>query len=392
MISSIHIRGFKTLLDATLDLGVVNVFIGANGSGKSNILEAVGVLSAASSSTVTDESLLRRGVRPGLPTIYKSSFERKTTPPHISFEAISEGSVMYKVSLNNPLDKPTKAWHFKTESMWRDGDNLFAAGVKTWRNKEVGLAATSLVQSEVDSPEVHFLSMLQNYAIYTPNTPTLRGLLPDSVRGVVGLQGGGLAEAVARVFALEGKEEDAYAEEALDLLDWVSSASVTTSANMLLSPSVPRPRKLLLFEDRFMKSGRDKLTAYDASEGALYVLLALVLARSPETLPLFAVDNFDQALNPRLVKELVGLFCRWMLQPAAHPRQALLTVHNPLVLDGLPINDDRIRLFAVDRDNHGVTRIKRVVLTPEIRQLAAEKDWPLSRLWVQGHLGGMPNV
>lgn len=392
MISSIHIRGFKTLLDATLDLGVVNVFIGANGSGKSNILEALGVLSAASSSTVTDESLLRRGVRPGLPTIYKSSFKSKRMPPEIRLEAVADDAVRYKVSLHNPIERPTTAWQFKSESMNIEGRELFTGGVKTWRNREVGLAATSLVHSELNSPEVRFLRMLQGYAIYTPNTPTLRGLLPDSVRGAIGLQGGGLAEAVARVLDLEGENEKAYAEEALELLDWVSEASVSTSAKLLLSPSVARPRKLLVFEDRFMKSGRDKLAAYDASEGALYVLLALVLARSPETLPLFAVDNFDQALNPRLVKELVRLFCRWMVQPSVQHRQALLTVHNPLVLDGLPINDDRIRLFAIDRDNDGVTRIKRVVVDQKLLATAKENDWPLSRLWIQGHLGGVPNV
>ncbi|MFN3763867.1 MAG: AAA family ATPase, partial [Anaerolineae bacterium] len=47
MIRKIRIQGFKSILDAELEIGQVNVFIGANGSGKSNLLEAVGVLSAA---------------------------------------------------------------------------------------------------------------------------------------------------------------------------------------------------------------------------------------------------------------------------------------------------------------------------------------------------------
>ncbi|MBM9520465.1 AAA family ATPase [Desulforhopalus vacuolatus] len=46
MIKTLSIKGFKTLRDFSIDLGTVNVFIGANGSGKSNILEALGVLSA----------------------------------------------------------------------------------------------------------------------------------------------------------------------------------------------------------------------------------------------------------------------------------------------------------------------------------------------------------
>ena len=48
MISRLEIKGFKSLVDVSIDLGAVNVFIGANGSGKSNLLEAMGMLGACS--------------------------------------------------------------------------------------------------------------------------------------------------------------------------------------------------------------------------------------------------------------------------------------------------------------------------------------------------------
>jgi len=66
VINTVTIKDFKSITDVTVDLGQINVFIGANGSGKSNILEAMGVLSAAASGVVDDESLLRRGGRPGV--------------------------------------------------------------------------------------------------------------------------------------------------------------------------------------------------------------------------------------------------------------------------------------------------------------------------------------
>ena len=47
MITKIAIESFKSLERVEVELGRVNVFIGANGSGKSNLLEAIGVLSAA---------------------------------------------------------------------------------------------------------------------------------------------------------------------------------------------------------------------------------------------------------------------------------------------------------------------------------------------------------
>src|SRR5437867_1861881 len=89
MIKKLTVESFKSLEYAEVELGQVNVFIGANGSGKSNLIEALGVLGAAASGRVDDESLLRRGVRPGLPQLYKSAFPRKEAEkrPHILFGA-----------------------------------------------------------------------------------------------------------------------------------------------------------------------------------------------------------------------------------------------------------------------------------------------------------------
>ena len=57
MIERLTVRTFKSLENVTVDLGLVNVFIGANGSGKSNLLEALGVLSAAADGKVDDMAL-----------------------------------------------------------------------------------------------------------------------------------------------------------------------------------------------------------------------------------------------------------------------------------------------------------------------------------------------
>ena len=86
MIEKLTVNSFKSLESVEVDLGQVNVFIGANGSGKSNLLEALGVLSAAADGKVNDQTLLQRGVRPGVPSLYKSAFSTRM-PPHISFAA-----------------------------------------------------------------------------------------------------------------------------------------------------------------------------------------------------------------------------------------------------------------------------------------------------------------
>jgi predicted ATPase len=473
LIDKFTVRSFKSIVNEEIELGQVNVFIGANGSGKSNLLEALGVLSAAVSGRVDDESLMRRGVRPGVPRLYKNAFANLRTPPHISFEA-QAGKAKYAVSLNNPLDKPQLAWQFKTEDLRMGEQRVASRGPRSnqlgayllspsditepsldpllsetinklkellespetrqlidffsqvrlhnpedisssaylesvrvlensvgayeaefkEKNKEQGIAALSLVRLGANHAIAQLMNHLRDYAIYTPNTPSLRGLIADpQTREPVGLAGGRLADAVKELQTLANKDEEfeKWLDEVIDIIDWTSGFDTSATAQNILSASAPRPKTLLRFKDRFMRKGHNELTAYDASEGALYVLFNAVLALSPHSPSCFAIDNFDQALNPRLAKALIQLFCRMVLENP-QPRQALLTLHNPAVLDGLNLRDERIRLFAVDRNSEGHTKFNRVVITDALMELHQEKDWPLSRMWMMGLLGGVPNV
>jgi hypothetical protein len=392
VIRTIHIDGFKSIPQLTLELGRVNCFIGANGVGKSNILEAAGVLGAAANGLVDDESLLRRGVRPGFPRLYKTSFESDRTPAHIGLAAQGEVGEEYRVSLLNPLENPEPAWTYKTEYLTDGSHEIVADGVRNRKNltPTAGLAALKLVETGADSPAFKLMKRLQGYAIYSPNTPTLRALVSDpQTRDPVGLSGGRLAEGFADFRAAMLEQDESLLESLFDLIDWVADIETTSAAGSLLSPSVARAKEVLRFTDRFMKSNRNTLTAYDASEGALYVLFCAVLCLSPNSPLLFAIDNLDQALNPRLASRLAAHLGPWLAR-GNRGRQLLFTAHNPAVLDGLDLLDDEIRLFAVDRNSNGHTRITRIV--PSDRLLSLNREYPLSRLWLMGHLGAVPNV
>jgi predicted ATPase len=138
-----------------------------------------------------------------------------------------------------------------------------------------------------------------------------------------------------------------------------------------------------------MARSRNELTAYDASEGALYIIFCAVLCLSPQAPTLLAIDNLDQALNPLLLMRLVARLAGW-LKHADPDRQLLFTAHNPAALDGLDLNDSQTRLFAVDRNSEGMTVVQRITPTPAL--VAMNRDYPLSRLWMMGHLGAVPNV
>lgn len=400
MIKHFVIKSFKSILDASLDLGRVNVFIGANGSGKSNLLEAIGVLGAAANGVVDDESLLRRGVRPGLPALYKSSFTGKDTRPSIRIEASSDSGARYAVELNNPIQDPQPAWEFKNEILSEDKTRIAGrspASSKSLRlDPQRGYIALKAVELEPSSPASELVSIMQRYCIYTPTTNCLRGLDPDrQQREPIGLSGGRLPEAVSELLRNQKGSQfiKSVCSQTLSLIDWANTyGSMSDDGRIPLSPSAAKSQRVLYFKDKFMAQGRNLITGYDASEGALYVLFAAVVAAHPLAPSLLAVDNIDHGLNPRLARALVKSLCNWCMNEESITKQLVLTTHNPLALDGLPLDNPDIRLFAVERSRRGHTVISRVNL-PSLEDLQRNGElWTVSRLWVMGHLGGVPNV
>ena len=111
MIKKIVIKSFKSIEELDLNLGRVNLFIGPNGAGKSNILESLGVIGAAAYGLIDDESLLRRGVRPGVPALYKTSFRNLESPKYIHFR-IDSDCAAYDIAMYNPIKEPEPAWRY----------------------------------------------------------------------------------------------------------------------------------------------------------------------------------------------------------------------------------------------------------------------------------------
>ena len=395
MFKKFKVTHFKSLESVEIELGQVNVFIGANGSGKSNLLESIAVLGAAASGRIDEESLLRRGVRPGLPSLYKSAFKlgKDQQSDQIAFQAVTPTST-YEIAVTNPMDDASIAWEFKSERLLRDALTLVDRNLaNSPLNAEQGFAALKSVELLSDDPAGSLLAALRDFAIYCPNTQTLRGLDPDPQnRRPIGLAGGRLAEAVREIrnSKRENVELSENFDEVVSLIDWAENVHSAPAATFPGSQFGSQTKLVLTFKDRFMEKSKNMLTGADVSEGSLYVLFAAALALHPKSPRFFAIDNLDQALNPRLATSLTRYFCQWLLQ--SNPRrQALVTVHNPAVLDGLPLAEDQVRLFTLDRSNRGHTVVQRVEVNEKLREMG-EQGWTLSRLWVMGHLGGVPNV
>ncbi|MDC3411869.1 AAA family ATPase [Aquibacillus sp. 3ASR75-11] len=401
---NLSIKHFKSIFQQSIELGKVNVFIGANGSGKSSLLEAMGVLSGAISGRVDNEVLAHRGVRLGTPALYKSSFQKMDRIPRtleLGIESrLSTGLWNYSVNLSNPIERPKPSWDYFTEGLYYNDKKIFGRSqassgkVVGYPNFEVDsnkgwLSFLQGIHSSSTEPInlQEFYDFFKDYAIYTPNTATLRGIQPDtSQRDPLGLFGGRLAESVEEL--LDMKEElfgSLDIDDLYELIDWVDGISVGKPNKDMVAPGVTTGQKAVKFTDRYMRDDRNELTPYDSSEGSLFVLFVLILAMHERSTKIFAVDNFDQAMNPRLARKVTEVFTQKVIE---HNKIALLTTHNPLVLDGLDISNTDIRLFAVERNRKGHTEVNRIVVTKEL----LDEGYSLSKLWLMGRLGGVPNL
>lgn len=245
--------------------------------------------------------------------------------------------------------------------------------------------APSMPLSARESPAfARALARLTSFRIFEPYTPVLRGIESDPLANeALGVRGARLAEALEEVLATPA-DGAALLEHHRALIEWSDGVDVTTPTKELLAAGVPALRKTIRFRDRYMPGGDSFVSAYNASEGALYVLFALVLTMHAGAPRIAAIEHLDQALHPRLARTLVDALSERVKRTG---QQLLLSTHHPTSLDGLALSDDDVRLFLVDRTVGGQTVVQRVAYSEALAK-AEESGLTLSQLWVQGSLGG----
>ena len=101
MIDRLEIRNFKSIATAALEFGRVNLFVGANGAGKSNLLEAIGMYSACLGRGIDASILNSKGVRLSAPHIFTSSFKNRRIPGAIKLNGTIAGVEYRGISSNS---------------------------------------------------------------------------------------------------------------------------------------------------------------------------------------------------------------------------------------------------------------------------------------------------
>lgn len=420
MLKTLSIDRFKSIRKCGLNLSQINIFIGGNGSGKSNVLEAIGVMSAALDRGLGDSDLSRKGVRITPPELMKSAFKNVDLPKTLQLAGSLEKDITYRVNLTGKRDDPLLAFHSenctrgKARIFGRSPHGATVLGKSIYGNLSKHRSIWDQVRNAFDFPVdvQEVLNGLSEYAIYSPQTAILRGMRQGQVdTPPIGLHGAGLPDAVrglihqlqiARRPSLR-KQSPATCElkerafELVWLPQWTNRVKIGAIEEYLTSrESLSTGEDMVYFVDKFMHKKRRSLSAYDSSEGTLYLLFAAILLSHNDSPKMFAFDNVDSALNPQMTRSLLETIIRTVNVAIDEdlecgPRQVFLTSHNPTSLDAFDLFDRRQRVFVVERSVEGHTEV--TPLTP--REGMSKQEWyeakggrNLSQLWLDGEIRG----
>lgn len=363
MINKIQIENFKSIENLALNLGRINVIIGANGSGKTNILEAI-VMGAAASANKLDYEFLGNRLRFTLPEFMKNAFPgSKEKKIKIKF---SHGNDDFSYSLINDAEDNRK---------WIDVDSKGLQINKTIEEllqekpREIRLEfVKSIIQQKASSKGI------SDFLIYTPELSYLKRFEELAQITPLGVKGEGLFYLLKQIFSnKEKKEQISDIKEYLHLLDWFEDFNIP---NGLMSNE-----SKIAIKDRYIDRTLNYFDQRSSNEGFLYLLFYLVLFTSENTPSFFAIDNIETGFNPKLCTELIKIL---NILAKKYNKQVIITTHNPAILDGLNLNDNNQRLFIANRNKTGKTYIERIESKPQ-------SGLKLSELWTKGYIGGIPD-
>lgn len=109
VLKQIQIQNYKSIEKIKISLGRVNVFIGENGAGKSNILEAIALAGAAQAKKLDNEFLASRGIRVSGPKLMRSAFNSLSANEEIKIIAEADNGAVLTYQLYND-NKPYSTW------------------------------------------------------------------------------------------------------------------------------------------------------------------------------------------------------------------------------------------------------------------------------------------
>lgn len=373
---------------AEFELEPLNVLIGPNASGKSNLIEVLSLLAAAPSGDIQTPIREGGGVRNWLwtgattlaPATVDVTIEYSGEQPlryRLSFTESADGFKLLEEAIENGEPKSGEDepdFHYR----YRDGVPSLAQYTEDQSRSHVRLSPQDIVQDQsilsqrTDSntyPELSHLAKLFGQFIFyrelnlgrmtPPRLPQeaamLHDMLLDDASNIGPVLGNLLNQPPVKREIV--KRLKAFHPTIEDLL-------VGIQTNMV---------QISLHEERL----NHHVPATRLSDGTLRYLCLLAVLCNPEPPPVVCIEEPEIGLHPDVIPEVADL-----LVEASSRSQIFVTTHSDILIDALTETPEAV---IVCEKSEGATQLKRIdakKLRPWLEK------YQLGELWVSGEIGG----
>ncbi len=375
MITRLEIDGFKSLRAFAVDLEPLKVFIGPNSAGKSNLLDALALLSRLSSMAIDDafkqgrgraiDQFTRSGGEPG--TTIRFAVEVFVPGPEGAEAELIECPDRYRYELTierSALPSGAERLSISHERL----SFLDAVGAQEIF-KQVGAKASQcrLALNRISNPEHRFYRKLgteserdeltrvgdelSSYRLVHLDSARLKEPSERIGSDVLAPDASNLPTVLAN---LPGPSLGEIRADLVSLVPGVSSFDIVPDGDS--------------FRIDFEFSGGERLPARLVSDGTLRILALLTALRVEPRPVVIGIEEPENGVYPGRLRKLLDYMQEIAAQggeQSASPTQLILTTHSPVVLAALRARPELLRFVdLVRRDGQLATRARTVNPTP----------------------------
>jgi len=376
LLTRIELKGFKSIKDAALDLRPLNVLIGANGSGKSNLISffgllrrmVVGELQASIAIAGGANSLLYYGAKTTRQMEAVLQFGEADPLREYSFRlAHSAGDVL--VFEDETIEY--SSWESGLPTAEPLGVGHRETGLRDLDAKRARADRLGKVYNVVENAFWFFLSSPRVFQFHDTSAEAhVRQNCEIDQNHELMSNGRNLA---AVLYKLHEQQPDCY-KRIVDTVRLIAPFF----ADFVLAPLELNPRYIQL---RWRERGREyDFGPHQLSDGTLRAMaLVTLLMQPPENMPgLIIIDEPELGLHPYAIAILASL-----LKTASHHTQIIVATESPVLLNHFAPDD-----IVVTERRMGETTFRRCQES-ELKEWLAE--YSLGQLWEKNVLGGGPS-
>ena len=374
LIERLRLKNILSFRDTTVKLGKLNVLIGPNGVGKSNLIEVIGLLQAAPTglaSTILRTAGIRQWLWMGNELPMTATIECRLRLPRDRHE----GLLSYQLQLlgdengGYAIQDESLTGYFSRSSM--EADVFFQGSEKPPTRMGVNRSES-------------LLSQFKNPADPTPITDVGRALTEIQIfrefrTGPGALVRQGISTTMAKNGLEDGANNLALVLQDLHFQDLHARIDTYlkrfcerfTGAKVEIADGLAR---IYLSEDGL----KSRIPSSRMSDGTLKFLSLLAALFHPKAAPLICIEEPELGLHPDALQLVAEI-----LLDASKSTQLIVTTHSEALVDALTDHPESVLVCERDFDNS--TQMERL---SKKKLEVWLKRYTLGELWRKGEIGG----